>query len=137
MLFVKNLAAAVIWAVPLVLVGAIEAGMATAHLATFGVVFLGVLAVEAMWDVRDLTGDRKFKIKTLPNVLGVNVTKLISLCYLVAAAFVVWAYGLPTNLAIGIGLLGVYVAEVHEERTPAFYHFFMVFWVVIMTLLLL
>ena len=38
--------------------------------------------VEVLWDIRDLDGDMKFGIKTLPNTIGVNSTKLLLLLIL-------------------------------------------------------
>lgn len=38
--------------------------------------------VEVIWDIRDLDGDVKFGIKTLPNTIGVNKTKLLLLLIL-------------------------------------------------------
>lgn len=43
--------------------------------------------VEAFWDIRDVDGDLKFGVKTLPNTLGINVTKAILLVLLVICFF--------------------------------------------------
>ncbi len=133
---IKNLSAAVIWTVPLVLVGVIEAGISVTNMALLGVVFLAVLAVEAMWDVRDRKGDAQYKIKTLPNLVGVGWTKIISLGYLVLGMFFVWKYSLPSNVAILLAILVVFVVETHEDRTPAYYNLVLTMWMVVASFLL-
>ena len=39
--------------------------------------------IEVFWDIRDVEGDLKFGVKTIPNSIGINLTKVILLTLLV------------------------------------------------------
>lgn len=72
--------------------------------------------VEAFWDIRDIDGDLKFGIKTLPNTVGVNVTKFILLSLLVVCFFL-----LNTSVVTFLSLFSA-ILIVNKNSSNVIYH---------------
>lgn len=76
----KNIFPTTIWALaPILCVIWLSAPVGTALLASFVFVFLRLLVGVIAFDVRDIRGDRAYRIKTLPVLLGIADTKIFLL----------------------------------------------------------
>jgi len=90
-LFVKNLFVAIIWAIDTVLIPAAIVNMRFGQSIVFlaiGFVLLRILIGAIFFDLKDVKGDIKTGIKTLPTVLGVkNVIKILVVLNFLTLAF--------------------------------------------------
>ena len=69
---VKNITSALGWIVLVTLYPALHAEVAlhTGFLLGAAILFIGVWTVEIVWDIRDIEGDKKAGVATLPTIIG-------------------------------------------------------------------
>lgn len=97
---IKNLTSCLGWSVLTIVYPTLHAGgrMEPVHWCAFGVMFLTVLTVEIVWDIRDREGDRAAGIPTLPVLFGIGTSlRSVRIICIVAGSMIL--------LAIGVGAL--------------------------------
>lgn len=128
LLLVKNLVVGAAWgAIPLgvgVYYGAVSSEI------LYLAVFFGVeiTAAAALFDIKDIEGDRREGIRTVPNVHGPRATRLAALgvvAALVPAVFVAsHVFGAEYLVLLGfLGYVAGYVPFARRDRGPLFYGF--------------
>lgn len=98
-LLVKNLySALLVWSLPLAVIAWAYGGRDLDFWPLFRQTFLGmfvyVMVGEAFWDIRDIEGDRRAGVRTIPVVFGLGATKVYLLALVVADAAV---FGRPVG----------------------------------------
>lgn len=90
--FIKNFVAALCWAsVPTVLPSLyFDMNIHPSNLITGISYFVFIFAIEVVWDIRDIDGDRAVGIKTLPNSLGIKQSKII--CLIPVLSMLIYQY---------------------------------------------
>lgn len=76
-----------------------------------------VLIGEIFWDIRDITADKENNTHTIPNTLGLGITKII-LLLLMAADYWVKGYEITTSAYVYLVLL----AFIHEKSDRLLFH---------------
>jgi 4-hydroxybenzoate polyprenyltransferase len=121
--FIKNLYAALFWSFALMLTPFVYANRAVTDIGwiiafvCFGMSYF----VELSWDLRDVAGDRKANVRTVPIVMGIPfAARLLATIHVVTCVLVFWAvhrdslswqYGLiyALNLPVGLAYLRWYM----------------------------
>ncbi len=126
---VKNVSSAVMWAAPPALVpAALRGAFWPSDLISFIVIFFIVVPIEIVWDVRDIEGDRRFGIKTIPNVLGVQPTKIICILLSCIPGFLMWKFSYFNSSLIALAISMALILLVNRSRGPMFYHNLVFLW---------
>jgi len=78
MFIIKNLSSGAGWAAGLLLFPVLRAHapLDSLFLTAFSYMFATVMTYEIMWDIRDINGDARAGIRTLPVVLGINGARI-------------------------------------------------------------
>ena len=132
-LFIKNAVSAVCWGSGAALLPVLYSGQQP-DLMTFVTAlnyFVFIFAVEVVWDIRDIDGDRAANIKTLPNTLGVLSSKIICL----VPVIIMFGWRLmnvdihPIYLtAYGLTILSILL--VRQNSHPYFFQSLVMIWIV-------
>ncbi len=129
LLAIKNITSAFIWTIPPTAVRIIETN--TPNISIFiisCVIFFATFAIEAIWDIRDIEGDRQFGIRTFANRWGYPVAKKIAIASLSISLILSFiGSNAPTMLALVISI--VFVAYASPFRHSWFYHSLVLIWV--------
>jgi len=78
MFLIKNLSSGLGWSAGLLIFPMLRANTQPgwSFFAAFFYTFAMVMTYEVMWDIRDLAGDAKARIRTVPVMLGINATRI-------------------------------------------------------------
>lgn len=92
-LFFKNIYSALfIWTLPLAVVAYFYTNSTLSYFEIFKTYFFGlflyVMVGEAFWDIRDVEGDKIDKVKTIPVVFGVLITKIYLITLILIDLFI-------------------------------------------------
>lgn len=91
--FIKNLySAGLIYCLPLLIQAYLVAGetfdLRLLQKQPLVSLFISVMIGEVFWDIRDASVDKKFEIKTIPNILGIRFTKFYILALILIDSFI-------------------------------------------------
>jgi 4-hydroxybenzoate polyprenyltransferase len=126
---VKNLSSAVMWASPPAFVpAALRGAVWPLDIVSFIVVFFIVVPIEIVWDVRDIEGDKRFGIKTIPNVLGIQWTKIICIALFCIPGFFMLKFSFFKSSLIALSISIALILMIKESRGPMFYHNLVFLW---------
>ncbi len=126
---VKNASSAVMWASPPALVpSALRGDLWPLDIVSFIVIFFIVVPIEIVWDVRDIEGDRRFGIRTIPNVLGIKWTKIICVLLFCIPGFLMLKFSFFKSSLIALAISIVLILLVKENRSSMFYHNLVFLW---------
>jgi 4-hydroxybenzoate polyprenyltransferase len=126
---VKNLSSAVMWASPPAFVpAALRGNIWPLDIVSFIVVFFIVVPIEIVWDVRDIEGDKRFGIKTIPNVLGIQWTKIICIALFCIPGFFMLKFSFFKSSLIALSISIALILMIKESRGPMFYHNLVFIW---------
>jgi len=128
-LLVKNLIVGGAWGMIILGVGVYYGVLLTPEiLFMFGFFFVSVTVAAALFDIKDIEGDRREGIRTVPNVFGPRVTRIAS--FVVVSALVPFAVAatvlLSFDFVVLLGFLGYvlsYIPFATRDRGPLFYGF--------------
>lgn len=128
---IKTIAAALGWSLPAAGVYAISLGRVTeTALFLFYLVFCITATTELIWDIRDMAGDKKYGVHTLPNTLGLTATKAVG-AVLIGS---VLALGCLTHLnrfsMTGLCFSLAFMLCANPRRGAWYYHAIVVVWIV-------
>lgn len=92
-------------------------------------IFSVTAPIEIVWDIRDVEGDARHGIRTLPNTLGVAPSRTIAAGLLALAALA--GYELRLSIYSSVALLAslVFVAAASPRRGKWFYHSIVFIWI--------
>lgn len=118
---VKNLFSAIFcWALPTLLVGLTYGGdpfdFNEYPWSTFETMFFAIMVYELLWDLRDVEGDRKSGVITVPVRYGAGATNLLVAMLLFGAYFF---NALPIQLIIFLAFFSIII---HEKCAPVLTH---------------
>lgn len=131
--FVKNAVSAASWGAVPALVPALYQGQELG-IETFLIwlnTFFFVFAIEVVWDIRDIEGDKAAGVKTIPNVYGVWPAKIF--CLVPILAFFVFRL---MSVSIHPIYLGAYVLTilsiliVRQNSHPYFFQSLVMIWII-------
>jgi len=92
---IKNVSSAVIWTVLTVLYPTVHAGQQVSARACVAAMYMfsAVCMVEVIWDVRDVLGDLKAGVRTIPSVLGLSrCRRYLTVANILSGAFIAGAF---------------------------------------------
>ncbi|GEM_PF-2440575 len=126
---IKNVSSAIMWASPPAFVpAALRGAFWPMDIVSFVVIFLIVIPIEIVWDVRDIEGDRRFGIKTIPNVLGVQWTKIICISLFCVPGILMLNFSFFKSSIIALIISIALILPVKQNRGPMFYHNLVFLW---------
>ena len=139
MLVIKNVSSAIIWAgcssLPYWLMtdNANPAIFASHIVSTLAL----VTCIEAIWDIRDIEGDRAAGVRTIANTFGINTAK--AFCIVIFVGFIVWSYSMAIPSVVLIlahaATIGFIVAA-GPKRSYVYYQSIVVLWAAVLSLVL-
>lgn len=129
LLGIKNITSAFIWTIPPIAVRIIETNTPRFSIFLIScVIFFATFAIEAIWDIRDIEGDRKFGIHTFAERWGYPAAKRIAIASLVISLILsLVGSNVLTTLALAISI--IFAAYASPLRHSWFYHSFVLIWV--------
>lgn len=90
-----------------------------------------IFIIEAIWDIRDIEGDKKENIRTLPNTWGIRPTKI--LCLTLAICLLIWrlSIGEISNIYIGAYITTIVsIALTHKNSHAYIFQNLVMIWTV-------
>jgi 4-hydroxybenzoate polyprenyltransferase len=100
-------------------------------------IFAATGSVEIVWDIRDMAGDARHGIHTVPNTLGVPAAKAVALALLALAGFAGYELSLGLSSSIALLLSVAFVLAASPARGKWFYHAILFVWIAALALYLL
>jgi 4-hydroxybenzoate polyprenyltransferase len=93
--------------------------------------FVFIFAVEVVWDIRDIEGDRAAGIKTLPIVLGVLLSKIICLVpIIIMFSWRLMHFDIHPIYLCAYGLTILSIAFIQKNSHPYFFQSLVMIWIV-------
>lgn len=137
---IKNLVASVVWSAIFALAPALYSGtFGNAEMwAIYLTFFIIVMSIEIFTDIRDVDGDRRTGVATIPSIWGINTARVLCLILIGTAA--------AKSILIGSGnpyFLGAYAASAllivfaNKNRGPIYFQSMIFVWIVAEFLLLI
>lgn len=132
-LFVKNAVSAASWGAIPALVPALYNDQ-TLSLSAFILwlnYFIFIFAVEVVWDIRDIDGDKASGVKTLPNVFGVWPAKII--CLVPISIMFGWRLlhtTIPPVYLVAYILTIISIVVVRQNSHPYFFQNLVIIWII-------
>lgn len=132
-LFIKNIVSAICWASIPTLVPAFyyDQVLSIETLILWLNFFVFIFAVEVVWDIRDIDGDRAAGIKTIPNVFGVLPSKII--CLLPVLVMFFWrlmSVAIHPIYMVAYVLTILSIILVKQTSHPYFFQSMVIIWIV-------
>jgi len=120
----KNVFAALAWYLSILLVvhQNIRTESLTDFISMFLYLFLIFLAYEITWDIKDVNGDLRAGIKTIPNQWGIPATKKIILTLLIGVVFLSIVDVIYIGILTGIYLM-LWLLLLNKDTKLRVYHF--------------
>ncbi len=134
-LFVKNVASAFGWSATIMLIPFILGNAWTPDTSGIWLIlFLTILSVEILWDIKDIKGDKENKIKTIPNTYGIAIAKKMVWSLLFFVLIMMIAFRNSPTYFIGIVLMAIATYLVKEKSQLFFYHAIVFVWIALLVL---
>lgn len=130
---VKTAVSTLIWILPPVLSYMIYLGEVRPR-EIWLLILLGGLfaAMEICWDIRDMRGDAKSDVRTIPTVFGLRAAKITAIALVFLAAYAGYVLSLNTFSTIGILASLAGIIMVHDERPWWYFHAMAFVWIVLL-----
>ncbi|MBI2134590.1 UbiA family prenyltransferase [Candidatus Woesearchaeota archaeon] len=137
---IKNTSSAIVWSS--VIVGThiiLRGNFRLFDLINFIVIFLIIFAVEIFWDIKDIKGDKKSGIRTIPNQLGLKWAKSIISILLLVSLLLMLKYSFPVYFIWAAILCWLFAMLAKESWSIFYYHSVIFIWIIasILNLILL
>lgn len=130
---VKTAVSTLIWILPPVLSYMIYLGEVRPR-ELWLLILLGGLfaAMEICWDIRDMRGDAKSDVRTIPTVFGLRAAKITAVALVFLATYA--GYVLSLNIFSTTGILASLagIIMVHDERPWWYFHAMAFVWIVLL-----
>lgn len=136
-LIIKNITAALGWAIPSsgIYSVIIPGYTPTDFWIHFGALFCFSLMVELLWDVRDMEGDRVAGVHTVANTFGVRVTRALAVV-LLGGFLLLLGVGAHPYLSLFVAALSLaFIFATNPQRKAGFYHAIFAVWISALTVL--
>lgn len=100
-------------------------------------IFSVTAPIEIVWDIRDVEGDARHGIRTIPNTLGVAPARTIALILLALAALAGYELSLSTYSILALLASLGFVLAASPKRGKWFYHSIVFVWIAALALFIL
>ena len=132
-IFLKNISAAVMWSLPLAMVPSILRGNIVLYdFISLSLLFLIAFSIEIFWDIRDMEGDKKHHVNTIPNTYGILAAKIISAAQLALASAIFAYFSYPFHyLATAVSLM-VLILLTKKSWNFLYFHAALFVWIIAM-----
>lgn len=132
-LFVKNVVSAAAWACVPAFTPPLFYGnpIGPYNIISFFFTFFLMMAVELVWDIRDIRGDRKAGMNTVPVKFGVRDTKIFAIVPLGGYVVGLLAFGVPVPWyqLLAVAATIVVTAKVKENSSPYLFQAIIPVWI--------
>lgn len=135
---VKTIVSTLIWVLPPVLSYMIYLGEVRSR-EIWLLILLGGLfaAMEICWDIRDMRGDAKSGVRTIPTVFGLHAAKYVAFGLVLLATYAGYMFSLNMFSTIGILASLAGILMVHDERPWWYFHAMAFVWIILLALYVL
>jgi len=131
-IIVKNISSAFTWAAPPAFIPlALKDEDFLVSVISFVTIFLIALALEIIWDVRDIKGDRKYGINTIPNTFGLRATKIVCSIFNSISGFLMLKYMYYYSSLSALLFSYIFIFTARPTRSTTFFHGLIIMWMVL------
>lgn len=132
-LFLKTTTSSIIWALPPAATQASQFGLHSG-LWLFLLVFCIGAAMEIVWDIRDMRGDKQFSIHTIPNTLGITTAQAVAIGALMIAGIFAQAFSGVLYTYLGLTISALFASYAREGKKALYFHAIVFVWIVLLGL---